>query len=188
LVAPGAALGLAAGRIGCLLNGCCWGKIPATLLPQSLTVPTNQLAQRSIGKTIPLLDKFSAAFPRESNAFNQQVRAGLITSDAAQSLPVYLTQPLESIAAVALCLIVLAFSKHKRRDGEEILLLGMLYAGVRFFIELLRADNEPEYLFGLTISQATGIFIFIFCAFLFALRKSVAKPIGIEKAEVRRQK
>jgi phosphatidylglycerol:prolipoprotein diacylglycerol transferase len=186
LVAPSVALGLAAGRLGCLLNGCCWGKIPANLLPHGVTVPTN--AQRIVGKAIPLLSKFSATFPEGSNAFKQHIDAGLIKSGATQSLPVYLTQPLESLAAVALFLIILAFSKHKRRDGEEILLLGMLYAVVRFFIELLRADNEPEYLFGLTISQATGIFIFIFCAFLFALRKSVAKPIGIEKAEVRRQK
>lgn len=177
LVAPGVVLGLAAGRVGCLLNGCCWGKVPASLLPKDLTVPENELAQRIIGKTIPLLSKFSATFPRGSNAFNQHLKAGLISPDAARSLPVYLTQSLESIAAVVLFLIILAFSKHKRRDGEEILLLGMLYAVVRFLIEFLRADNEPEYLFGLTISQAAGIFVFLFCAFLFILRRFIAKPV-----------
>lgn len=173
LVAPGVALGLAGGRIGCLLNGCCWGKIPATLLPEGFKVPADRLAQRIVAKGIPVLDRLSYSFPHGSNAFEQQVKAGLLTEASPKSLPVYPTQMIESAAATVLFLIILAFSKHKRRDGEEILLLGMLYAVVRFLIELLRADNEPQYLFGLTISQSAGIFIFLCCASLFILRRFI---------------
>ncbi|MFH1429604.1 MAG: prolipoprotein diacylglyceryl transferase family protein [Candidatus Margulisiibacteriota bacterium] len=177
LVAPGIAFGLSSGRVGCLLNGCCWGKIPRSA---ELKIPNTELAQRIIGENIPILSHFSASFPRGSNIYSQQLEAGLITTDAARSLPVYLTQPMETIAAIAIGFIVLFFSKHKKREGEEFLLLWLLYAVARFFIELLRADNEPEYLFGLTVSQSAGMFIFIVCALFFIIRRLTAKPMVSE--------
>ena len=38
LIAPGMALGLAIGRIGCLMNGCCWGGVCESSMP-SITFP-----------------------------------------------------------------------------------------------------------------------------------------------------
>lgn len=38
LIAPGMALGLAIGRIGCLMNGCCWGGVCEPTMP-SITFP-----------------------------------------------------------------------------------------------------------------------------------------------------
>ena len=38
ILAPSAALGMAIGRVGCLLNGCCWGGV-CTELPWGVTFP-----------------------------------------------------------------------------------------------------------------------------------------------------
>ena len=149
LCAPGAAVGLAAGRIGCFLNGCCWGKV---------------------AQGFP----FAISFPPRSPAFNQHMEAGKLTATAARSLPVYPTQLAESLAAVLMALAVWAFgrSRLKRREGEELLLLGMMYPWVRFAIEMYRGDNEPSYLFGaLTVSQSVGMFVFLGCLALFVFRR-----------------
>ena len=52
VIAPCAALGLALGRVGCLLNGCCWGNVacadcPALHFPMPAP-PTTQLVQRGV--------------------------------------------------------------------------------------------------------------------------------------------
>jgi phosphatidylglycerol:prolipoprotein diacylglycerol transferase len=39
LIAPCAALGLAVGRVGCLLNGCCYGNVALEEWPRSITFP-----------------------------------------------------------------------------------------------------------------------------------------------------
>jgi len=43
LIAPGMALGLAIGRIGCLMNGCCWGGVCEAPMP-SMTFPAGAAA------------------------------------------------------------------------------------------------------------------------------------------------
>ncbi|MGE3163664.1 MAG: prolipoprotein diacylglyceryl transferase [Planctomycetota bacterium] len=41
LVAPGLAVGIAFGRIGCFLNGCCWGKVCAASFPLGVSYPSD---------------------------------------------------------------------------------------------------------------------------------------------------
>jgi phosphatidylglycerol:prolipoprotein diacylglycerol transferase len=97
-----------------------------------------------------------------------------ITASAAHSLPVYPTQLMHHICAILLALAVWLFgrSRWKRNDGEEILLLGMLYPVGRFIVEFYRGDHQEFYLFGsLTISQSVGIFVFIGCLTVFAVRR-----------------
>jgi phosphatidylglycerol:prolipoprotein diacylglycerol transferase len=149
LCAPSVAVGLACGRIGCFLNGCCWGKI---------------------AQTFPL----AITFPVDSPAWTQHVDAGLIPKTAAHSLPVYPTQLMHHTAAIALAVIVWLYgrSRLKRSQGEEILLLGMLYPWARFIVEFYRGDHEIRYLFGsLTISQSVGLFVFAFCLIVFLVRR-----------------
>ena len=57
LIAPGMALGLAIGRIGCLMNGCCWGGVCEPALP-SITFPAGAAAYMqhlSNGKLLGLI-------------------------------------------------------------------------------------------------------------------------------------
>jgi prolipoprotein diacylglyceryl transferase len=150
ICAPSVAIGLACGRIGCFLNGCCWGKV-AEGFPLAIT------------------------FPPGSPAFEDHVALKLIAEDAAHSLPVYPTQLMHCSAAVAIALLVWLFgrSRLKRANGEEILLLGLLYPVARFIVEFYRGDHKEFYLFGsLTISQSVGVFVFIAILVIFALRRA----------------
>ncbi len=162
-LAPTLAIGLAFGRIGCFLGGCCWGdicvdsavvaKLPPTVARQIQTIP--QIS----GSGWPL----AVRFPPKSDPYQQHLRLSLIDSDAVASLPVHPVQLYESALAAALALLL-----HRRFRGQEkpasasiALLAG--YAVIRFATEFLRADNK-EYKFGLTISQVISVDILVFCA------------------------
>ncbi|MFH1423158.1 MAG: prolipoprotein diacylglyceryl transferase family protein, partial [Planctomycetota bacterium] len=175
VIAPTFGLGIPFGRIGCFFNGCCFGKIPEHLLPAGTDITDNVIAKNMIGKSVPILDSLTASFPRESGIFSVQVQAGLINPQALQSLPVYLTQFFESVAALLIILIVLLFAKYKKRAGEEFMLILLLYVPARFFIEFLRFDSNPVRILGLTISQVAWFIFFLFGAGLFILRR-LMKP------------
>lgn len=186
VVAPAIMLGLACGRGGCFLNGCCWGKIPDTYVTKTVEEEHRHL----IGPTLPVFTLLTVRFPPAvveeeltsagvrrnvlipaPPAQEVQVRAGLIKEDE-WSLPVYATEPLHATAALAIALLLLVYGrKWKRYRGDEILLLGVTYPIGRFLVEFLRGDNIPEYLFGLTVSQAVGIFVIVGCAVFWHLRR-----------------
>ncbi len=150
ICAPSVALGLACGRIGCFLNGCCWGKV---------------------AKNFPL----ALTFPKDSPAYNDHLAMKLITDASTHSLPVYPTQLMHCFAAVAMAVLVWLFgrSRLKRNHGDEILLLGLLYPIARFIVEFYRGDHKEFYLFGsLTISQSVGIFVFVVILVIFAMRRA----------------
>lgn len=66
------------------------------------------------------------------------------------------TQLYESFATFLIFLALMWFRKYKSRDGQVALLYVLMYAPARFIIEFFRGDN-PQVLFGLTISQVIGI-------------------------------
>jgi phosphatidylglycerol:prolipoprotein diacylglycerol transferase len=134
-IAPAIALGVALGRIGCFLNGCCYGDV--CHLPWAVT------------------------FPAESLAWGNQVRHHLITTDALRSLPVHPTQLYSAIDGFLLLALLTAYYPIRKRDGEVMALLMMTYPVTRFFIERLRND-EAGFVQGLTISQAISVGLFIF--------------------------
>ena len=193
VVAPAIMLGLACGRGGCTLNGCCWGKIPDIYVTKTVEEEYRHL----IGPTIPVLSYLTIRFPPAvveeelsaegirkkvlipaPPAQEVQVRAGLIRKDE-WSLPVYATEPLHGAAALAIALLILVYGrKWKRYRGDEILLLGVTYPVGRFLVEFLRGDNVPEYLFGLTVSQAVGIFVIVGCAVFWFFRRRWLKKVS----------
>lgn len=134
VAAPAMALGVAFGRVGCFLNGCCFGD--TCELPWAVKFPAG---------TLPWLD---------------QVRAGLIANDAAHSLPVHPTQLYSAFDGLILCGLLLAYFPLRRRDGEVIALLLVTYPITRFLIERLR-DDEGAIFAGLTISQNGSILVLL---------------------------
>lgn len=132
VVAPSLALGVALGRFGCFLNGCCYG----------------DYCELPVG----------VRFPVNSPPWNAQVANHLIDSHAHWSLPVHPTQLYSSIDGLILLFLLSAYYPLRRRDGEVMALLMVTYPISRFLIEYLRND-EGAIFAGLTISQNISILL-----------------------------
>ncbi len=130
VVAPSVVIGVAIGRIGCFLNGCCFGD--TCDLPWAVTFPSGSLP------------------------WNDQFADGLIASDAVRSLPVHPTQIYSSIGSLLLTGLLMAYYPIRRRDGEVMALLLVTYPINRFLIERLR-DDEGAIFGGMTVSQNGSI-------------------------------
>lgn len=176
VVAPALMIGLACGRFGCTLNGCCWGKIPDIYLTEEEKKQIPEELRRLVGSTLPVLKHFVWRFPPpttktirtptgsrveevipESPVHKEQRDAGLI-GPTDWTRPVYATQPLSAAYALLIALVVLLFSrKWQSCRGESFLLTLVLYPIARFLIEFLRGDNEAIYFGCLTVSQAMGL-------------------------------
>lgn len=124
-------MGLAFGRMGCLLAGCCFGAV--TRLPWGLS------------------------FPPRSPASEAQAKEHLLKSEHLWSVPVHPTQIYESAASLAIAFVCLyVVLPRKRYDGQVFAASLVFYAAARFGIEFLRRDERGELL-GLSTSQIIGI-------------------------------
>jgi phosphatidylglycerol:prolipoprotein diacylglycerol transferase len=133
--APYVALGEAITRIGCYMNGCCWGAVSS--LP------------------------WAVRFPAHSHPFDQQVEQGMIDASAAFSKPVH---PTQLYMAFGLMVAFFAIRTLARRDhvlGAPMLLYFLLYGIIRFTVELFRGDSAHSFL-GMTVSQLISVIFIIF--------------------------
>lgn len=126
VLAPSIAVGTLFGRLGCFLNGCCFGD------PCSLG--------------------WGVAFPQKSPPWEHHVLLNWIPASAAWSLPVHPTQLYSALDALILLGLLSAYYPLRRRDGEVMGVLMIAYPVTRFLIEYLRND-EGAFFAGLTISQ-----------------------------------
>ncbi|MBX6316416.1 MAG: prolipoprotein diacylglyceryl transferase, partial [Isosphaeraceae bacterium] len=133
-VAPSITLGIALGRLGCFLNGCCYG--------DRCGLP------------------WAVRFPRLSPPWYDHVRHGLIPESAAYSDWVHPTQLYSAIDGLVLLLLLSAYYPLRRRDGEVMALLMVTYPITRFLIEYLRSD-EGVFFAGMTISQVISVAMFL---------------------------
>lgn len=140
IMAVGLMLGLAFGRIGCFLNGCCYGK-PCDLA-------------------------WAVTFP-----------AGSIASYEFPGIALHPTQIYESLAGIAICVILLAVEKRKPFDGFLLWLMLLLLAVSRFAVDLLRTYERTSMVGGaLTTNQVIGL----------ALIAAAATAIAVGAARSRR--
>lgn len=124
-------LGLAFGRMGCLLAGCCFGA--------ECTLP------------------WAMSFPPRSPASEAQFKEHVLGSARMWSHPVHPTQIYESAASLLIALVCLAYvHPRKRYDGQVFAVFLVLYAVARFAIEILRRDDRGA-LVGLSTSQLIGV-------------------------------
>lgn len=137
-------IGLAFGRMGCLLAGCCFGA--------ECDLP------------------WAMSFPPHSPASDAQFRAGSLTSARFWSHAVHPTQIYESLASLviaALCILFVA--PRKRYDGQVFVAFLGLYAVARALVEILRRDDRGGLL-GLSTSQAIGVGLLLGAAAIHVLR------------------
>ncbi|MDI6450584.1 prolipoprotein diacylglyceryl transferase [Anaerobaca lacustris] len=202
VLAVGLMLALVFGRIGCFLNGCCYGK--PTDLPWGVRFPYGSFACHSQvqsdperGRTEPHLhlppdyfgyfdedgDYQPGLKPWESLTAQQQ---GQVTSGPYRCLPVHPTQLYTSASAAVLCLILYLFWRRAQnaertgkypfatKPGSVFSLMFIFYGTMRFLMELVRDDN-PFEIGRLTISQLIGMALVILGAVLIAFF-AVARP------------
>jgi phosphatidylglycerol:prolipoprotein diacylglycerol transferase len=134
VLAPSIAVGIMFGRLGCFLNGCCYGR------PSQLP--------------------WAVSFPRSSPPWGHERALGLIPAGAVQSLAIHPTQIYFALDGLVLLLLLSAFYPFRRRDGEVMSLLMVTYPISRFLIEYLR-DDEGAFFAGLTISQNISVALLI---------------------------
>ncbi len=180
VLAIGLMAALMFGRIGCFLNGCCYGK--PTELPWGVRFPYGSFSYSS--QVSPDLHRnrpqpYFTLPPEYFGYTNDQgeyiadlkpakyltpQQRELVTRGPYLALPVHPTQLYSSLGACLLGLILYGFWRRARRaeargryplltkPGSIFGLMFIFYAIARFAIEMIRDDN-PFEMAGLTISQ-----------------------------------
>ncbi len=152
LIVTALPIGHAIGRIGCFLEGCCFGAVHEGFL--------------------------GVRFPHGSHAWHKQFGEGLIQWF---ELPycVYPTQLFESAANFLIFALLFWNYRRRRIEGEQVALYAALYAPVRFFIENFRADERlliGPFSIGQTISLGIAAFALALTLFLRRHGRTVTKP------------
>ncbi|MEY2428717.1 MAG: phosphatidylglycerol---prolipoprotein diacylglyceryl transferase [Verrucomicrobiota bacterium] len=174
--APGLALGLALGRVGCFMAGCCWGDpciSPNDWSKASLPNLSWQMrtAPFMSGPRFPL----AVRFPEGAGAYEQHLKLGLIDSRARLSQPVHPVQLYEAALAFGLCVWLLLTFAKRRWHGQVVCMFVLSYSVIRFGTEFLRADNAPQYL-GMTLSQVISLVMGAVVAIVWLAQKSRSVP------------
>jgi len=135
-VVPAVFVGIACGRMGCFLNGCCFGD--ACDLP------------------------WAVSFPPESAAYGALKARGVISPDALATLPLHPTQIYSAINGLVLAGLLAAYYPFRQRDGSVLSLALIGYALSRICEEILRNDEGSQFGTGLTISQLISLGVLAF--------------------------
>ena len=144
-IAPGLLIGLSLGRLGCFLNGCCYGG-PCEL-------------------------PWAIQFPAGSPPWFDQVSRGLIPApgidgSTVPTLPIHPTQLYAALDAAILSMLAITFTPFARRNGEVFALVITLHPISRILLEEIRIDEPPALGTPLSISQLMSVAILI-CAMVF---------------------
>lgn len=139
-MAPAVLVGAGIGRVGCFLNGCCWGRIAEHGDAWGVTFPGP--AADGAGGSPVYLYQHALSLDAPAQWAQRIVDLGYAT-DAPLPLPVWPTQLMETAGYLALAGLLLLVERdwRGRRDGT-LMLLGLLaYSLFRFFIEFYRDDT-----------------------------------------------
>lgn len=133
LAAPSLIAGQAFGRLGCFLNGCCYGKVCG--LP------------------------WAVHFPYGSDAYRVQAEGLDHLHDVLAVPGLHPTQLYAIVGAALTSAFLYAYWPRRRFDGQVFGLMLLMAAVTRFFEEFMRADNDaafPSLSASLTIAQWIG--------------------------------
>ena len=179
LIAPSMMIGLAFGRAGCTLNGCCWGgparddwalhtRFPMYSKPLiKLDGRDNPFSQAAAGPGLVYAAQMApkrhapARLHPPRQLLDETGRlvlprdftpAQIAMAESQKSLPVKPAQVLGMANAALLAGLLVAFSRIRRREGQVFALLMIVYPITRFILESIRADN-PHYLANLVLTH-----------------------------------
>ncbi|MDP7163478.1 MAG: prolipoprotein diacylglyceryl transferase [Phycisphaerae bacterium] len=196
-------VGLAFGRAGCLLNGCCYGARCSEHWPLAMRFPmyskplikldgrrnpfsagTNSPSPVYahyfvLGQVRPdpeLLGKFGGLIPPGQLA-PTQVRI----AEATRSRPVRPAQALGIANALLIAGLLLVFFRCRRREGHVFALLLVLYPITRFCLEGIRSDTNLHM--GLTHNQYTSLATMAAGIILFGALGWLAPSLGPTRSQ-----
>jgi phosphatidylglycerol:prolipoprotein diacylglycerol transferase len=173
MLAIGLMIGLSFGRVGCFLNGCCFGK--PTNVCWAVRFPYGSPSYISQSRPDPARNRFTPQIDLPAEYFGIYAPDGhtwipateenkyfrylkpreLLTPDQKQAvgnkykaLPVHPTQLYSSIDAMMICVVLLFFWRRfgMTHPGTTISLMFILYGPMRFLEEMIRDDNPYEHL------------------------------------------
>jgi phosphatidylglycerol:prolipoprotein diacylglycerol transferase len=121
-MAPTIGIGIAIARIGCFLQGCCFGL--------TCTWP------------------WCMRFPRDTYIYEYHQSLGLLQPGAGATAPVHPLQLYFSAAGLALTAVALWTRRRKRYHGEAALAALLTYSVSAAALEFFRADNYPRAYWG----------------------------------------
>ncbi|MEW4490080.1 prolipoprotein diacylglyceryl transferase [Thalassoglobus sp. JC818] len=150
IMTPAIFIGIGFGRIGCLLNGCCYGD-PCDL-------------------------PWGIQFPAESVTFGELASRGFVDPDAATTHLMHPTQIYSSINGFILAFVTANYYWYRKHSGDVFALGAILYAITRTQLEFLRADELGQLGTGLTISQLYSVGILAFGVIVLLTGRMRSKP------------
>lgn len=149
VLAPSIALGCVFGRLGCLMNGCCYGRLCE--LPWAIR------------------------FPNDSFAWRQHRALGL-ADEHGLSAPVHPTQIYDALLNLALYAGLAWLFRRRKFEGQVFTAYLMGYAVLRSVAELFRGDYGAGRLAGkLTPAHLASVAIFAAGAMCFVLLRRRAR-------------
>lgn len=202
VLAIGLTAALLFGRIGCFLNGCCYGK--PTDLPWGVRFPYGSFSYSSqvspdLNRDRPqpyfTLPPGYSGYTNDRGEYISDLKPAkyltpeqreLVTQGPYLALPVHPTQLYSSLSACLLGLILYGFWRRAQhaetlgryplltKPGSIFSLMFVLYAIKRFSLEMIRDDN-PFEMAGLTISQLLSLALAI-VGILLAVYFAMSKP------------
>lgn len=167
IVAPCLMLGLGIGRVGCFLNGCCYGA--GATLPWAVRFPYESSAY------------VEQAYDTNGERLNHEVPAPLLTETPhgvrlrkldeikgnpdlvalaanEKSNPVHPAQLYSTLNAFLLTVMLLAYFTLPHASGRVFALMLMLEGPTRFLLEMLRV--EPPVVGHMSLSMVIGLALF----------------------------
>jgi len=191
LVTVSLMIGLAFGRAGCTLNGCCFGELCRPDWPLAMRFP---MFSKPLVKLNDRDNPFASSVDTPSPVYAHQMRTGRVQpppsllragstqpagpgellpphaydpeqialAEAQWSDPVKPAELLALFNALVLAGLLAAFHRLRRREGQTFALLLILYPITRFVLESLRGDNVHDLAGGvLTHNQYTSLVILL---------------------------
>ena len=154
-------LGHVFGRIGCFLNGCCFGRItqswvgirfPRILEPGSVREALYNVDGQHIIGSPPFVEHLHYHYLHNL--------PGVLKTEL-WSQPVHPTQLYEAGYNLVIFAVLSLLLWRRRREGDIAWLYAVLYGTARFFNEFLRGDQSPM-LWKLTIAQIICVPLVVF--------------------------
>jgi phosphatidylglycerol:prolipoprotein diacylglycerol transferase len=197
IVAPCLMLGLGIGRLGCFLNGCCYGA-PANV-PWAVSFPYNSNAYISDfehGQLTPPPELLVAVDRKHSRLVtnDELARGYVLTNDpenpqidlapnarqiaaAQHAAPVHPAELYSTLTALLIMAVLLCYFELPHAGGRVFALMLMLEGPTRYLLEMLRV--EDPVLGKMSLSMVIGLILFVIGVVLwFAFAPKVAEDQG----------